>query len=167
VGADLTYAWFPVNERPTVNVSASGEGINFLGAFAEDGETLFLECTGSFTKEVTVQFLQDNCSDDDVEPSSLLPRERWAKAFGRRDERILRRVARRLGFEPPSLVESLTTDALNPNAHHTSLLDGVQHDPFDADLAQSSEISLDSRRWVAALLVYGASIQHSPFCERS
>lgn len=58
VGADLTYAWFPVNERPTVDVSASREGINFLGALTEDGETLFLECTGSFTKDVTVQFLQ-------------------------------------------------------------------------------------------------------------
>lgn len=58
VGADLTYAWFPVDERPTVEVSASRDGINFLGALTEEGETLFLECNGSFTKEVTVQFLQ-------------------------------------------------------------------------------------------------------------
>jgi transposase len=58
VGADLTYAWFPVGERPTVPVSASREGLNFLGALTETGETLFLECNGSFTKEVTVRFLQ-------------------------------------------------------------------------------------------------------------
>jgi len=58
VGADLAYAWFPVDERPTVDVSASREGLNFLGALTETGETLFLECSGSFTKEVTVQFLQ-------------------------------------------------------------------------------------------------------------
>lgn len=58
VGADLTYAWFPLSERPTVDVSASREGINFLGALSDDGQTLFLECNGSFTKEVTVQFLQ-------------------------------------------------------------------------------------------------------------
>lgn len=58
VGADLTYAWFPFDERPTVNVSASRDGINFLGALTERGETLFLECNGSFTKEVTIQFLQ-------------------------------------------------------------------------------------------------------------
>ena len=86
-------------------------------------------------RELFIEILEDNCSDDDVEPSSLLPRERWAKAFGRRDERILRRVARRLGFEPPSLVESLMADALNPNAHRTSLLGEVQYEPFDADLA--------------------------------
>lgn len=58
VGADLTYAWFPIGERPTVDVSASRDGINLLGALTEDGETMFLECNGSFTKEVTVQFLQ-------------------------------------------------------------------------------------------------------------
>ena len=58
VGADLTYAWFPVTERPTVDVSASREGINLLGALTETGETLFLECAGSFTKEVTVRFLE-------------------------------------------------------------------------------------------------------------
>jgi hypothetical protein len=29
-----------------------------LGALTEYGETLFLECTGSFTKDVTVRFLQ-------------------------------------------------------------------------------------------------------------
>jgi transposase len=58
IGADLTYAWFPVGERPTVPVSASREGLNFLGALTENGETLFLECDGSFTKDVTVHFLQ-------------------------------------------------------------------------------------------------------------
>lgn len=39
-------------------MSAARDGINFLGALTEEGETLFLECNGSFTKEVTVQFLQ-------------------------------------------------------------------------------------------------------------
>ena len=58
VGADLTYAWFPVDERPTVDVPASRDGINFLGALTENGETLFLKCDGSFTKEVTVQFFE-------------------------------------------------------------------------------------------------------------
>lgn len=58
VGADLTYAWFPIDERPTIDVSASRDGINLLGALTEYGETLFLECNGSFTKEVTVRFLQ-------------------------------------------------------------------------------------------------------------
>ena len=41
-----------------MDVSASREGINFLGGLTERGETLFLECNGSFTKESTVQFLQ-------------------------------------------------------------------------------------------------------------
>jgi transposase len=58
VGADLTYAWFPVGERPTVDVSASQDGLNFLGALTKNGETMFLECTGSFTKEVTVRFFE-------------------------------------------------------------------------------------------------------------
>ena len=58
VGADLAYAWFPVGERPTVDVSASRGGINLLGALTETGETMFLECDGSFTKEVTVRFLE-------------------------------------------------------------------------------------------------------------
>jgi len=58
VGADLTYAWFPVDVRPTVDVSASRNGLNFLGALTEEGETLFAECNGSFTKEVTIQFLR-------------------------------------------------------------------------------------------------------------
>lgn len=52
------YAWFPVGERPIVDVSASQEGLNFLGALTEDGETMFSECPGSLTKEVTVQFFQ-------------------------------------------------------------------------------------------------------------
>jgi IS4 transposase len=78
---------------------------------------------------------QQNEESDDVEPSSLLPRERWARAFGRRSDRILRRVAKRLGYEPPKLVKSLLNDALNPNAHRISLLDDVQHEAFDADLA--------------------------------
>lgn len=58
VGADLTHAWFPVGERPTVDVSASRKGLNFLGALSDDGQTQVLECNGSFTGEVTVQFLQ-------------------------------------------------------------------------------------------------------------
>jgi transposase len=58
VGADLTYAWFPIDERPAIGVSASRDGINLLGALTEHGETLFLECNDSFTKEVTVRFLQ-------------------------------------------------------------------------------------------------------------
>jgi transposase len=41
-----------------VNVSASRDGINFLGGLTEDGETLFLECAGSFNKETTVRFLK-------------------------------------------------------------------------------------------------------------
>ena len=58
IGADLRYAWFPIDERPTVNVSASRDGINFLGGLTEDSEILFLECAGSFIKETTVRFLQ-------------------------------------------------------------------------------------------------------------
>ena len=86
-------------------------------------------------RELFIEILEDNCSDDDIEPSSLLPRERWAKAVSRRNDRILRRVARRLGYETPSLVKSLMNDGLNPNAHRTLLLEGVQYDPFDAKLA--------------------------------
>lgn len=55
VGADLTYAWFPAEVRPTIDVSASRERVNLLSALTEYGETLFLECNGSFTKEVTVR----------------------------------------------------------------------------------------------------------------
>ena len=58
VGADLAYAWFPGDERPTVDVSVSRDGLGFPGALTETGETLFQECSGSFTEEVTVQFLQ-------------------------------------------------------------------------------------------------------------
>jgi IS4 transposase len=87
-------------------------------------------------RELFIEILEDNSSDDDdIEPSSLLPRERWAKAVSRRNDRILRRVARRLGFDPPSLVESVMNDALNPNAHRTSLLEEVQYEPFEANLA--------------------------------
>ena len=39
-------------------MSASRDGINSLGGLTEDGETLFLECAGSFIKETTVRFLQ-------------------------------------------------------------------------------------------------------------
>ena len=86
-------------------------------------------------RELFIEIVEENRSDDDAAASSLLPRERWAQAFGRRSDRILRRVASRLGYEPPSLVESLLNDALDPNAHRTSLLDEVQHEQFDADLA--------------------------------
>jgi hypothetical protein len=74
-------------------------------------------------------------SDDDVDASSLLPKERWARAFSRRSDRILCRVAERLGYEPPSLVRSLLNDALDPNAHRALLLERVQHEPFGPDLA--------------------------------
>jgi IS4 transposase len=88
-------------------------------------------------RELFIEIIEEQQNDDsdDVEPSSLLPRERWARAFNRRSDRILRRVAEQLGYEPPSLVESLMNDALNPNAHHISLLDEVQHERFSADLA--------------------------------
>jgi hypothetical protein len=88
-------------------------------------------------RELFIEIIEEQQNDDsdDVEPSSLLPRERWARAFNRRSDRILRRVAERLGYEPPSLVESLMNDALNPNAHRISLLDEVQHERFSADLA--------------------------------
>jgi transposase len=39
-------------------VSASREGVNLLGAVTEYGDTTVLECGGSFTGEVTVQFLE-------------------------------------------------------------------------------------------------------------
>lgn len=78
---------------------------------------------------------QQDEESDDVEASSLLPRERWARAFGRHSDRILRRVAERLGYEPPKLVESLMNDALDPNIHRIPLLEEVQYEPFDADLA--------------------------------
>ena len=88
-------------------------------------------------RELFIEIIEDQQDDDsdDVEPSSLLPRERWARAFGRRSDRVLRRVAERLGYDPPSLVESLMNDALDPNAHHTLLLNEVQHEQFDANLA--------------------------------
>ncbi|WP_237561214.1 IS4 family transposase [Halococcus sediminicola] len=88
-------------------------------------------------RELFIEIIEEQQDDDsdDVEASSLLPRERWARAFGRRSDRILRRVAKRLGYEPPKLVKSLLNDALNPNAHRISLLDEVQHEPFAADLA--------------------------------
>ena len=85
-------------------------------------------------RELFIEIVEENHSDD-ASASSLLPRERWAQAFGRRSDRILRRVASRLGYEPPSLVESLLNDASDPNAHRTSLLDEVQHEQFDANLA--------------------------------
>jgi hypothetical protein len=52
VGADLTYLWFPIDARPTTDVSASRDGLDPLGALTEHGETLFLECNGSLTNEV-------------------------------------------------------------------------------------------------------------------
>jgi len=57
IGADLYRAWF-VGERPTVGVSASPEGVNLLGAVADNGETTVLECGGSFTGGVTIRFLE-------------------------------------------------------------------------------------------------------------
>ena len=78
---------------------------------------------------------QKDSSDDDLDASSLLPKERWARAFSRRSDRILRRVAERLGYDPPSLVESLLNDALEPNAHRTLLMERVKHEQFEAGLA--------------------------------
>lgn len=46
VGADLTYAWFPCNERPTVDVSAFRDGINYLGALTEEWKRCFWSATG-------------------------------------------------------------------------------------------------------------------------
>jgi IS4 transposase len=89
-------------------------------------------------RELFIEIIEEqqrDDSDDDVEASSLLPRERWAKAFSRRSDRILGRVAERLGYEPPSLVRSLLNDALDPNARRVLLLDRAQHEPFGADLA--------------------------------
>ena len=42
---------------PTVDVSASREGVNLLGTVTEYGETTVLECGGSFTNKVTIRFL--------------------------------------------------------------------------------------------------------------
>ena len=88
-------------------------------------------------RELFIEIIEHQQEDrsDDVDASSLLPRERWARAFSRRSDRILCRVARRLGYEPPSLLESLLNDALDPNAHRSLLLERVQHEPFEADLA--------------------------------
>ena len=87
-------------------------------------------------RDLFIEILEDNSSDDaDIKPSSLLPRERWAIAVRRRSERIMRRVAERLGYEPPSLVKALLSDGLNPNANRTLLLMDVKHGPFEVDLA--------------------------------
>ena len=72
VGVDLTYAWFPIDEKPTVDGSASHEGLNFLGGLTENGETLFLECAGSFNKEATVQFLQALQAEFEEKPLVVL-----------------------------------------------------------------------------------------------
>jgi len=55
-----------------VDVSASREGINLLGTLTETGETMFLECTGSFVKEVTIQLLQALQSKFGEEPVVVL-----------------------------------------------------------------------------------------------
>lgn len=88
-------------------------------------------------RELFIEIIEEQQEDrsDDASTSSLLPRERWARAFSRRSDQILCRVAERLGYEPPSLVKSLLNDALDPNAHRSLLLDRVQHEPFEADLA--------------------------------
>jgi len=88
-------------------------------------------------RELFIEVIENQQDDDsdDVEPSSLLPRERWARVSSRRSDRILRRVAERLGYELPCLVEQLMNGALNPNAHCISLLDEVKYEQFDADLA--------------------------------
>lgn len=73
--------------------------------------------------------------DEEIEPSSVFPRERFARAVSRWSDRILQRVAQHLGYESPSLVKSMWNDAINPNAYRTSLLEDVQHGAFGADLA--------------------------------
>lgn len=80
-----------------------------------------------------VAYNQD--SDDEREPSSLLPRRRWSKVFNRYSAEILRRVARRLGYESPHLVGLMFRDALDPNQHRPSLLEDVQHGEFAYELA--------------------------------
>ena len=80
-----------------------------------------------------VAYNQD--SDDDREPSSLLPRRRWSKVFSRYSAEILRRVAERLGYESPHLVGLMFRDALDPNQHRPSLLEDVQHGEFVRELA--------------------------------
>jgi hypothetical protein len=79
--------------------------------------------------------IEQQRSDDNVDASSLLPKERWARASSRRSDHILRRVAERLGYEPPSLVESLLNDALEPNAHRVLLMERVKHQEFETNLA--------------------------------
>ncbi|WP_331232305.1 transposase [Natronorarus salvus] len=78
---------------------------------------------------------QIDSSNDDVDASSLLPKERWARVFSRQSDRILCRVARRLGYDPPSLGKSLLDNALDPNAHRALLSERVQQEPFAPDLA--------------------------------
>ncbi|MFC6764658.1 IS4 family transposase [Natrinema soli] len=80
-----------------------------------------------------VAYNQD--SDDDREPSSLLPRRRWSKVFSRYSAEILRRVAKRLGYESPHLVGLIYRDALDPNQHRPSLLEDVQYGEFVRELA--------------------------------
>ena len=55
-----------------MDVSASREGINLLGTLTETGETMFLECTGSFIKKVTIQLLQALQSKFGEEPVVVL-----------------------------------------------------------------------------------------------
>jgi len=88
-------------------------------------------------RELFIEIIEHQCEDssDDTDASSLLPKERWARAFSRRSDQILCRVAKRLGYDPPSLVKSLLNDALDPNAHRSQLLERVQHEPFGPDLA--------------------------------
>jgi IS4 transposase len=86
-------------------------------------------------RDLFIEIIEDNSSDDDAEASSLLPRERWAMAVRRRSDRIMRRVAERLGYEPPSLVKMLLNDGMDPNADRKLLLGDVKHGPFEADLA--------------------------------
>ena len=77
MGADLAYAWFPGDERPTVDVSASRDGLDFLGALTETGETLFQECSGSFTEEITVQFLHSRGTSERDSLSNGKNRSAW------------------------------------------------------------------------------------------
>lgn len=89
-------------------------------------------------RELVIEIIeeqQEDRSEDASSSSSLLPQERCARVFSRRSDHLLCRVAERLGYEPPSLVESLLADALDPNVHRSLLLARVKRGPFEADLA--------------------------------
>jgi hypothetical protein len=76
--------------------------------------SLLLMVVTQTLRDLFIEIIEDNSSDDDSTSSSLLPRERWAMAVRRRSDRNMRRVAERLGYEPPSLVKALLNDGIDP-----------------------------------------------------